>query len=90
MPCSFAGQVDPTQPLSGIATQGEPVSESKLTLESIVHGEGIHTAVINGQVIKVNESIGQYRLVAVNNDSVVLSSESERLKLFVFKASVLK
>lgn len=82
--------VDPTSPFGkGVAKQLDE-SEDKLVLESIIHGEGIHTAVINGKVLKPLETIGQYRLVAVNDDSVVLRSETERLKLYVFKASVLK
>lgn len=82
--------VDPTSPFGKGSAKQVANLEDKLILESIIHGEGIHTAVINGKILKPLDTIGQYRLVAVNNDSVVLRSETERLKLYVFKASVLK
>lgn len=86
----LAVDVDPTRPFGKGLSQSYVKEEDKLVLESIVHGEGIHTAVINGKVLQVNQSIGQYHLVAVNDDSVVLRSETERLKLYVHKTSVLK
>lgn len=86
----WAADIDPTKPFGQGSSQSLVKDENKLVLESIIHGEGIHTAVVNGKVLRVNQSIGQYRLVAVNDDSVVLRSETERLKLYVNKASVLK
>ncbi|TPH17807.1 hypothetical protein [Litorilituus lipolyticus] len=86
----WAANIDPTKPFGQGSSQSLVKDESKLVLESIVHGEGIHTAVVNGKVLRVNQSIGEYRLIAVNDDSVVLRSETERLKLYVHKASVLK
>ncbi len=85
-----AVSVDPTRPFGQASSNSAVSKEEKLVLESIVHGDGIHTVVINGKVLKPQEKIGQYRLVAVNNDSVILRSETERLKLYLFKASVLR
>lgn len=93
-PISEAQNVDPTKPLSGVGlssmTKTDTVSKAELVLESIVHGYEVHTAVINGQVLKVGDFIRQYKLVAVNNTSVVLRSAEKRLKLSVFSGVVVK
>jgi len=89
-----AQSVDPTKPLSNDGlpsmTNAGKTIKAELILESIVHGYEVHTAVINGQVLKVGDSILQYKLVAVNNSSVVLRSEEKRLKLSVFSGVVVK
>ena len=87
---AIAASVDPTKPFghSGFSSSG--VIKNKLVLQSIIHGDGLHTAVINGKVLKPGESIGQYKLVAVNDTSVVLRSETKRLKLHVFKRKIFK
>ena len=87
---STAGTVDPTRPFNHRVSSSVDLKVKKLVLESIIHGDGIHTAVINGKMLKPGETIREYRLVAVNDDSVVLRSATERLKLFVFKSSVFK
>lgn len=89
-----AKDVDPTKPLSGSvfssnSTTGK-TTEAELILESIIHGFEVHTAVINGQVLKVGDFILQYELIAVNNTSVVLRSAEKRLKLNVFSGVVVK
>lgn len=83
--------IDPTRPFGQgvVSTNGEQAVNS-LVLQSIVHGDGIHTAVINGKVIKPGEYIGQYQLVAINDASVVLRSDDERLTLNVFKQRIIK
>ncbi len=90
MNIAIAGNVDPTRPFNHRASSNTDLKVKKLILESIIHGDGIHTAVINGKMLKPGESIREYRLVAVNDDSVVLRSATDRLKLFVFKGSVFK
>lgn len=91
---SEAQNVDPTKPLSGVGlssmTKTDKANKAELVLESIVHGYEVHTAVINGQVLKVGDFIRQYKLVAVNNTSVVLRSAEKRLKLSVFSGVVVK
>jgi|TARA_B110000908_G_C9967741_1_gene319768 hypothetical protein len=85
--------VDPTKPLFG-SKQSKVVKVAKnLVLQSIFHGsygEKTHTAIINGMVLQVNDYIGEYRLVAVNDDSVVLRSSDKRLKLSIFSSIVKK
>ena len=84
---SVASQgLDPTKPLTGASTylSYDEKIKKHLVLESIFHGNKVHTVVINGKTMVVNDYIGEYRLVAVNDDSVVLRSSEERLKLYVF------
>ena len=85
---------DPTKPLSASVfssiTKAQASTKAELILESIIHGVEVHTAVINGQVLKVGDFIRQYELVAVNNTSVVLRSAEKRLKLSVFSSVVVK
>ena len=85
---------DPTKPLSASGfssiTKAQAATKAELILESIVHGVEVHTAVINGQVLKVGDFILQYKLVAVNNTSVVLRSAEKSLKLSVFSGVVVK
>lgn len=91
---SAAQNIDPTRPLSSSGfsskSKAEKAEKAALVLESIVHGYKVHTAVINGQVLKVGDFIRQYKLVAVNNTSVVLRSAEKRLKLSVFSGVVVK
>ena len=85
--------LDPTKPLFG-SKQAQIVKVGKnLVLEGIFHGShggNTHTVIINGKALKVNDVIGEYRLVAVNDDSVVLRSSEKRLKLFVFSGVIKK
>jgi MSHA biogenesis protein MshK len=85
-----AAKVDPTRPFGhkGPSTI-IPINE-QMVLESIIHGDGIHTVVISGKVLKTLDYIGEYQLTAVNDQSVILRSKTERLKLNVFKGSVVK
>jgi len=79
--------LDPTKPLFGSKQASIVKIGNKLILEGIFHGShggNTHTAIINGKALKVNDTIGEYRLVAVNDDSVVLRSSEKRLKLSVF------
>ncbi|MGL1956522.1 MAG: hypothetical protein OCD00_04330 [Colwellia sp.] len=87
---STAASVDPTRPFGKSSASIEINSGQKLVLESIIHGDGIHTVVINGKVLKVGEMIGEYLLVAVNDDNVVLTTTTERLNLFILNSKVFK
>lgn len=84
---------DPTKPFivsSGAVSGADQQTEKSLVLESIIHGPEVHTAVINGKPMKVGDYIGEFRLVAVNDKSVVLRSEEERKKLHIFSSAVIK
>jgi len=72
----------------------EPVIITQsIVLEGIFHSghnEQTATAVINGQALKVNDYIGEYRLVSVKDNSVVLRSSEESLELSLFSSIVKK
>jgi len=86
----FAAQFDPTRPFGHSASTAATPGGKKLVLESIIHGDGIHTVVISGKVLKTFDYIGEYQLTAVNDQSVILRSKTKRLKLTVFKSSIVK
>lgn len=91
--CSLSQAIadtDPTRPFGHSATSSITAEKKKLILESIIHGDGIHTVVINGKVLKPFDHIGEYQLIAVNDQSVILRSETQRLKLKIFKRNVVK
>lgn len=83
---SLASDVDPTRPF-GVSSAGinsQVKHDGGLVLTSIIHGDGIHTAVINGNIYKMFDSVGEYRITAINSHSVILRSKSKRLKINIF------
>lgn len=75
---------DPTKPFGVFAGSGSAEKVEKLQLQSIIHGDGIHTVIINNKLLKVGDYIGEYKLIAVNDKNVILRSEEERKQLFIF------
>ena len=47
---------DPTKPFGAISQAGAEATDKNkdLVLDSIIHGEGIHTVVINGKLLECN------------------------------------
>jgi len=84
---STAADVDPTRPFD-ISSSGNSQlkRENGFKLTSIIHGDGIHTAVINGKIYNMFDHIGEYRITAINSHSVILRSKTKRLKINVFKS----
>ncbi len=87
---AIAAEVDPTRPFGHRASSTVTSSGNKLVLESIIHGDGIHTVVISGKVLKMYDYIGEYQLAAVNDQSVVLRSKTKHFKLAIFKNNAVK
>jgi len=87
---TFAVQNDPTRPFGHRAQSAVTPSGQKMVLESIIHGDGIHTVVISGKVLKTFDYIGEYQLTAVNDQSVILRSKTKRIKLTIFKNNIVK
>lgn len=81
---------DPTKPLVGSSRSVFGPQKTDLVLKSIIHGNGIHTVIINNQLMKIGDSIGEYKLIAVNDNSVILRSSEERKKLFLFSNAIAK
>lgn len=85
---ALAKNVDPTKPFdfSGFSTgdNSQSPEEGGLVLTSIIHGDGIHTVVINGKVYKMFDYVGKYRITGINDHSVIVRSETERIKLEIY------
>ena len=89
----FTKNIDPTMPFNtSIQSSVSAIKEGEkgFTLETIIHGKKVHSAIINGELLKVGDYIAQHKLVAVNRSSVVLRSDGERLKLSIFSGVVIK
>ena len=83
---SFAASVDPTRPFGASGSGSSQLKrDGGFKLTSIIHGDGIHTAVINGKIYKMFDYVGEYRITAINSHSVILRSKSKRLKINIFK-----
>ncbi len=91
---SFAQNNDPTKPLSaygmGIAGANNVKQTNPLVLETIVYGDKVRTAIINGKVLKVGDTIGRHKILVVNDKSVTLGRDEKRLKLTIFSDVVVK
>jgi len=89
---SFAADTDPTRPfgVSGSGSHDKIKKDSGFRLTSIIHGDGIHTAVIDGKIYNMFDYVGDYRITAINSHSVILRSKSKRLKINVFKSNGFK
>ncbi len=91
-PISLAADIDPTRPfsVSGSGTNNQLKRDGGFLLTSIIHGDGIHTAVINGKIYSMFDYVGEYRITAINSHSVILRSKTKRLKINIFKNSGFK
>lgn len=89
---SIAASVDPTRPfdMSSSSSNAHVKRDGGFVLTSIVHGDGIHTAVINGEIYKIFDYLGDYRITAINSHSVILRSKTKRLKIYIFNAEGFK
>jgi len=87
----MAAELDPTKPFEYSGTMvGQEGIKNGFVLSSIVHGEGIHTAIINKKIYQLFDYIGEYKVSAINSDSVILRNKTERLKLNIFKRTGFK
>ncbi|MGV2870453.1 hypothetical protein [Colwellia sp. E150_009] len=87
---AFSAKVDPTRPFGHKGVTSTTPEGKTLVLESIIYGEGVHTVVISGNVLKVKDYIGEYQLTEINTHSVVLRSEADRIELTLFKNNIIK
>lgn len=86
-----AREIDPTKPLSDYQLiENKLVGKKSLVLDAIIHGDKIHTALINNTALQVGDSYGEYTLVAVNDDSVLLRTDDETIKLYIFSGVIAK
>ena len=84
---SQAADIDPTRPfgVSGTGSNKQLQQDEDFRLTSIIHGDGIHTAVINGKIYNMFDYVGKYRVTAINSHSVILRSKTKHFKIHIFK-----
>lgn len=87
---AFAAKVDPTGPFGRKGSSTTAPDGKKMVLESIIHGDDIHTVVVSGKILKMFDYIDEYQLTAVNDKSVILRSKTQRIKLNIFKGNLVK
>ena len=80
------GKRDPFWPLvnsAGTVTSYESsYSLSELTLEGILTGNNAqNVAMINGKILSEGEQLGQFTILEVREDSVIMENEGQKFKL---------
>ena len=80
---------DPMWPLvnagGSVVNYDSDLSVSDLNLEGIMSDNNQQVALINGRIVKVNDKIGNYVLVQINSNSVVLESNGQTYSLILKK-----
>jgi len=71
---------DPTKPPL-FSNYTQQAVHSPLTLSLVMKREGAWRAIINEQVVSVNDRIGSARVMMIDEDQVVLSRSGERIIL---------
>ena len=79
------GKRDPFWPLvtstGSINTYETDFILSDLVLEGIMADKDANLAIINGRILKKNDRIGQFVVMEVGEDSVVLSNDDQQFEL---------
>lgn len=80
------GLPDPTRPPAAMNTGGEPVqaAPSAPVLQSILISQSRRQAIINGQTVKVGDSVGEAKVVKITDNEVVLRKGKGLQTLKVF------
>lgn len=61
-------------------------SATGMAIEGIVHDDsGLSYAIINGDIVKVGDEVGEYRVLKIENDKVILIKEGETYELLIKK-----
>lgn len=83
------GLQDPTRPLSpqAVATATETRPDHPVftpRLEAIFSGGGRASAILDGRRYHAGDAVGEYRLVRISRDQVLLEGRGESLALTLF------
>lgn len=88
---AFAVHADPTRPPAAVlptAPQANVAVGNPLQLQLIMYSEQGMQALINGQLLRVGDSIAKFRVQSINTEQVVLVSGSDRLQLDIINHSI--
>ncbi len=61
------------------------ISFSEIKLEAIIYSKDKPLAIINGNLYKEGEKIGEYKIVKINEDKVVLKKGKEEFNLMLYE-----
>jgi len=70
-----------TDPFSGAPILPEKALSSGIYLNGILWDETSPLAIINDEVVKIGDRVGEYAVVKIKKDSVILSNGSSELEL---------
>ncbi|HBS79046.1 MAG TPA: Type II secretory pathway component [Pseudomonas sp.] len=74
--------LDPTQPPTGrLAADAPAEAAASLHLQAILRGPGRASAVINGNILRVGDRVGDARILAVHRHAVVIDREGQQQEL---------
>ena len=83
-------QTDPTRPLGLGKSSQKVASKGALTLESIIHREQGKIAIISGNMLKIGDEIGAYRVQSIGDKDILLVSPDRKITLSLFSGVVVK
>lgn len=74
--------LDPTQPPTGrVAGDAPAEAAADLHLQAILRGPGRASAVINGNILRVGDRVGEARILAVHRHAVVIDRQGQQQEL---------
>ncbi|ATC80980.1 agglutinin biogenesis protein MshK [Pseudoalteromonas agarivorans] len=81
---------DPTQPSNAPILKGAALSNTALSLQSIIKTEKQYKAIISKQVYKPGDVIGEFRVLTINANSVLLANDDKQIKLELYDYEIKK
>lgn len=81
---SFAMR-DPTRPPAGQLAQMGAKEDKRFVVSSILHAADRHHVVINGQVLKVGDTINGAKVIKIEQDQVQLLEGATAIQVQIYK-----
>lgn len=79
---------DPTLPKVNLAPVEQSLAteqQDELALQGIVNKRGIQMAFISGELVKVGDSVRDFKVSKINNNNVVLLKSGSQKRLYVYE-----
>jgi len=83
----YADLLDPTRPPEWL-NQTTPLLMQTWRVDSILIANNRKVAIINGQVVKVGDAVGENKITAIEKDSVKLEGPDGEIVLFLIEKVV--
>lgn len=88
-PSAYADKIhDPTLPkvnLEPVEQSAESEQTDELSLQGVVNKRGIQMAFISGELVKVGDSVREFKVSKINNNNVVLLKSGSQKRLYVYE-----